>query len=173
MKRSLGSVITLSILLLLTGVLIVGDVLIALPKVHQFRKLIDNDRASIIIIQQQQSNLTKLSKDIDTIREQQAELDQHVWSFENEDDFFNLVTQRAADNHLTLTTPTIADATPNGTLLQRAGVLIFTGTTANLLSVITTLQHESRLIIIKKITLTPATTSDTATAKLTFTTLWK
>lgn len=143
------------------------------PTMHTLRTRIDNNRATIATIQQQQSNLTQLSNDIDRIRSQQTDLEQHVWLFEREDDFYAALDAAVTANHLTSSTPSLADATPTSTLVTRPGLLTLTGTPTNIFAALTELQHQSRLIVIQKLALEPAVTADSVVAKINFTTLWK
>jgi septal ring factor EnvC (AmiA/AmiB activator) len=173
MKRSINHIIRFGVATLLIGASILAAIFWLLPVVHTLRKDIDGNRASIEIIRQQRSNLASLSREIETIRQEQAKLEEHIWLFSAEDDFFTAMNVAASANQVTITSPSIADATPTGAILPRSGSVTITGTIANTLNAVTTLQHQERLIVIQKVSITPGASPDTVVSKITFTTLWQ
>lgn len=167
------SLTTLGVIgLVLVGLTVYAFVWLS-PALNSIRVELDNDRASSALIQQQQSNLDQLRRDLQDITDKQKELEKNVWTFQAEDAFFTSLESLAKANRVTLDAPNIADVTPNGTILVRAVDLHFQGSLANVLAAVTAVQHATPLLAIQRVDLTSGPSSGTVDAHVAITSLWK
>ncbi len=159
----------------LAGLVMIGAMsytaFVALPAIDQTREQLDNDRASIALIQQQQSNLEVLSRNLSDIQARQETMDAEVWSFTAEDAFFTWFDQLVADHRLNSDPPVLADAVPGSTAVQRAATLTMTGKTNDLLAAVAELQTHQPLAGIQRLTFAPASAGAQATIQAL--TLWR
>lgn len=149
------------------------NVFYLIPTIHSLRTSIDNDRASIILAQQQQSNLDKLGRDLDSIKEKQVDLEKNIWHFLNEDAFFQTFETLGKKKEVTYDAPNISDATPNGTLLTRTVTIKIQGPLESCLAAIADIQHVTPLIAIRHLTVTGAATDQTVKITIEAVTLWQ
>lgn len=170
--RSRQSISILSFALVLIAIVMV-DMLLVIPKLHSLRAEIDNDRASKIVIVQQQSNLDQLTKDIASIQAKQAELDKAVWTFLTEDSFFSSIDTLGKTHNVTIDAPSIADATPTGEILARAVTISIHGSLERALSTVNAVQSITPMIAIQQLTVTGDKESNNVLVKLEATTLWQ
>lgn len=166
-------IIALAITGLITAGSVAFSVLWLIPKLHALRVSIDNDRATTALVQQQQSNIDKLSQDLDSITKKQKALENDVWQFLSEDSFFTFIDTVAKHNAITIDTPAIADATPNGTILTRSVTLTLRGGQTKVLSAVSEIQSHTPLIALQRFDLKGGASTDSVTATITAVTLWK
>lgn len=164
---------TLLSLALSLGAIVAVDVLYVVPNLQRLRAAIDNDRASKIVIVQQQSNLEQLTRDIESIQAKQAELDKSVWTFLTEDSFFTAIEVIAKAQGVTIDAPSIADATPTGTILPRAVTIGIHGSLARALGAVNAIQGLSPMVAIQQLTITDNEEVGDVLVTLEATTLWK
>lgn len=143
-----------------------------LPDLQVRRQAIDNDRTTISLLEQQQSNLTSLRRDLDDLRQQQTTLDENIWVFDKEDEFFRLWNDLAAAHGVTIDQPQAADITPDGTILARPLTVMIHGTFSAVMDTLQDIQRYKPALAINAVTLTPATAS-TITATIGIDTLWR
>lgn len=159
----------------LAGLVMIGvvsyTVFAAVPAIRQTRERLDNDRASIALIRQQQSNLDVLSRNLSDIQTRQEAVDAEMWRFTAEDAFFTWFDQLMADHHLNSDLPVLADAVPGSTAVQRAATLTMTGKMNDVLAAVAKLQIHQPLMAVQRLTFTPAETGAQATIQAL--TLWR
>ncbi len=143
------------------------------PSFHHLRTMIDNDRASAVVIVQQQSNLNQLTKDIESIQAKQVGLEAHVWVFLNEDNFFSAIDTIAKTKAVVIDPPTIADATPTGSILPRAVTLTIHGSLDHGLEAVKAVQAVTPLIAIQQLEVAPDAKPGDTLITLTASSLWK
>ncbi|MEK7636812.1 MAG: hypothetical protein AAB402_00275 [Patescibacteria group bacterium] len=143
------------------------------PRLHRLRQTIDNDRASTVVILQQQSNLDKLGRDLEALKKKQVELDQDVWTFLKEDDFFTTLGTVAGKRRVQMDTPVIADATPTGTLLTRAVTVKLHGNLDSALNAVADFQRLTPLIAIQQLQITVNSKPGEWTVSVEALTIWK
>lgn len=163
------------VLSILMGVLIAGLCylwLLRLPQIRNLRTIVDNGRANLIIARNQQTNLIQLQKDIATRRQDQSKLEDEMWSFMSEDNFFlpwNGIAQRWS---VKIDDPVIADAVPSDQTVSRAVTINITGAMGDVQSAISAVQALKPLVSISRVIIKPAT-FPAVTATLSGMTLWK
>lgn len=150
-KRSM-MITVISGLLLVSG--LVYAQLSIIPAMSQLRQTIDDRRASLIVTQQERSNLETLSKNIENVQAQQAELDKHLWSFQSEEEFFSWWETLATVHHIDIAQPKVAEATPNGKAINRAVTAIMTGEINEILSALDEIQKLHPLVAISQVSVT-------------------
>ncbi len=160
--------------LLVLGVLLLaaGNIFYFIPQIHTLRQAIDGDRASTAIVKQQQSSLAQLSRDVESIKTKQTEMNTHVWLFIKEDDFFTFIAEVTKSKSVTIADPNIADATPTGAILPRTVSFTITGSLTNALAAVTELQKHTPLIALQQLSVA-AGKGDQVNVVVTGTTLWK
>lgn len=146
--------------------------LLALPNIEQLRQTIDDRRASIIVSQQEQSNLASLSNNIEDLQTKQADLDKHTWSFAAEENFFSGWETLADAQTVLIGQPSIAEVTPTGQPIIRPVTVVMTGTTANVLATLNAVQRLDPLVVIDKIGITPGVLGNVI-ATVEAQTIWK
>lgn len=168
---------SLIIALSVASVIIIGSVIVNIfwivPQFHILRTSIDNNRASIALAKEQQSNLDKLSRDLDSIKQKQTGLEEQEWKFINEDQFFQFFETLGKTKDLTIDAPNISEATPDGTVLTRTVSIKLQGPLATCLNAVTTIQKSVPLIAILRLTVSAGQTADTVSTNIEATTLWQ
>lgn len=171
---SLPPIKRIVILFTIAGVVIIGLAawifLGALPQLEAARQAVDNHRASIAAIQDQQSNLARLQQQTSSIQALDEQLNQELWTFAHEENFFSVITAIAKTSGVSADDPKIQDVTPTGRPLRRSATITFRGPTASLLKAVSALQKTKPLIGIESITLAPKTAS---TITLNVQTIWQ
>jgi len=152
---------------------ILADVMYIVPTMKKLRAKIDNDRASTIVVTQQQSNLAQLTQDLASIQTKQVELEKNIWTFSAEDTYFSELDQIAKNKNVTIYATAIADATPNGNLIPRSITLLINGKLERTLAAISAIQSISPIIAIQKLLVEPGTAAGDVRATVTGVTLWK
>lgn len=159
------------VLFIASGAIIAGlgtwIFLFAVPALHTARVEVDNHRATIAAIQDQQSNLDRLRQQTSNIETLDQQLDQEIWSFLKEDSFFQALETIARANNVTLDEPKIKDVTPTGRPLSRPATLGFHGATTNLLRALDALQQTKPLIGIQSVTLVAGSSGSLSISALT------
>lgn len=153
--------------------IIITDIFVIIPTLVHLRTTIDNDRASKIVITQQQSNLAQLTQDLASIQTKQLELEKNIWTFSTEDTYFSTLEQIAKNRSVTIDATAIADATPSDNILPRPVTIIVRGKLDRVLSTVSSIQSVAPIISIQKLLLEPDTTPGDVQVSLTGTTLWK
>lgn len=173
MKRKRSLILSLIGIGIGTVLVIGGTLLWLVPQLRHQRSEIDNDRATISLIQQQLSNLTKLSQDIESIQAKQAVVETNIWSFLKEDTFFTLFEDVAKEHDVIIDTPAIADATPTGALIPRSVTINIRGSLDKVLKVIDDLQGTTPLIALQQSNMRGTDRAGEVRVTLTAATLWR
>lgn len=150
-----------------------ANIIWVIPNLHALRTKIDNDRASMVVIQSQQSNVTQLAADLESIQTKEAELEVNIWTFLEEDEFFTALDNLADITNVVIDPPAIADATPTGEIISRAVTLNIHGELEEVLAVVNAIQSVKPFIAIQKIHLTPGDQTGQVELSLEANTLWK
>jgi Tfp pilus assembly protein PilO len=136
----------------LLGLLIVGSCLVIfvwqLPQLRALRQKIDANRASLLILQDQQSNLQALKSETDNILRLKTSLDKDIWTFSEEDNFYNRLEVLATTIGLKLDEPNITNATPGSQPLLRAVTITMHGPLDKVYTMLDEIQKISPLIAI-------------------------
>lgn len=159
------------------GILIFGGVMASIlwivPQLHTLRTNIDNNRASMALAKEQQSNLDKLSRDLDSIKEKQAGLEAQEWKFVNEDLFFQFFETLGKTEDLSVDAPSISEATPDGTVLTRTVSIKLRCPLDTCLAAVSKIQQSVPLIAILRLTVGTSKTIGNVSMAIEATTLWK
>lgn len=143
------------------------------PSLKTSRTAIDDRRASILVAQQEQTNLQSLSRDIENLKTQQSDLQKHIWSFAEEDSFFTLWSDLAAAQHVQIDQPNVADVTPSNHPLNREVTIQVSGLLNNVLDAVGAIQKIEPLVVVKNITLKSGTANGVVNAAIEAQTLWQ
>lgn len=169
--------IKLSLLLAVTSLLVVATALLTVfwfvPHLRALRTTIDNDRASISVINQQRSTLAKLRSTLESIKTKQSAVEANLWTFIKEDDFFTFFDGLVKDHHVVIDAPSIADATPSDKVIPRAVTITIRGSLTEVLATIDDLQRAKPLIAIQQIGLHGDDRADSVRVSISATTLWR
>ncbi len=159
----------------LIGVLaiVVFDIFWLAPSFQTLRTSIDSDRASRALIIQQQSNITQLTQDLETIQNQQRELETQIWSFSTEDSFFSQFEDLSKTSKVVIDAPIIADATPTGSILTRVVSISIHGRPNGALQAVRAVQSIKPMIAINHLKMAPHSNPGEVTITVDATTLWK
>lgn len=149
------------------------DTLWLIPRLHQLRVTVDNDRASAALITQQQANLLQLRQDLAGIEIKQADLEKNIWTFAAEENFFSTFDGIAKQRQVAIDAAAIADATPSGKILSRLVTLKMHGPPVDVLAAINDTERLQSLVAIQKISLSRGTTAGDMAAAVSAVTLWK
>lgn len=152
---------------------VIANILWVVPQLHILRTNIDNNRASMALAKEQQSNLDKLSRDLDSIKEKQVALELNEWKFINEEQFFQFFETLGKTKDLTVDAPNISEATPDGTVLTRTVSIKLQGPLDTCLTAVSKIQNSVPLIAISGLTLGTSKTTGTVSLAIEATTLWQ
>ncbi len=140
------------------------------PTVKTTRARIDTDRANLLALQQQETNLKTLAQQQDQVHTTQTALNKEIWQFSQEDNFFAALATIARQTGTTIPDPKISDVAPSSKYLNRAVTLTVIGTIPNTLKAITAIQNLQPLIAINTISLQG---NSTVTASISAATVWQ
>ena len=146
---------------------------LGIPKLQAQRQDIDDHRASIEVVQQEQSNFQNLSRDIQQIKDQQTDLNKFVWSFAEEERFFSLWSAIADAQNVSIANPDVADVTPNGQILERSATVHVVGPLPAVLDTLDAIQKIQPLVFIKQVTLNNGLNASSSDATVETEMLWQ
>lgn len=173
---------TFRIFLITAATVVVGGIVAIqfylLPAIQKSRTTIDNKRTSIAAQEEQRRNVADITKSLATLESNQKLLDTHLWTFANEDAFYQLWDEFSKKQGVTVTDPQLADAVPGKTILTRKGTITVIGSLTNILSSITAVEKIEPLVVIQGVALKPAVQKDpklpsAVAATIDIVTLWK
>ena len=147
--------------------------ILTLPKLKETRATIDRVRANVILTQRRQANIQAVKRDIESLQEQEATLNKELWSFKDEDAFFNFWDGLVSKHKVTIDVPTIADAIPREQPIERAATITIDGSLENIMAVIQEAQKHQPLIVMDSINLGPNKDNTQTVATISTRTLWK
>ncbi len=142
------------------------------PSMTTARTNIQQNTATVTAIERQQVNIIELARQLTERQAEQGELDQHLWAFSNEDDFFERWDTFGQPTSTTIDIDSVADIVPSSTPVQREAVLVMTGSLPNVLATIAKLPTITPLVTLQQLQLSPGQTAATVSARLTVASLW-
>lgn len=147
-----AKIITITAAVIALGGLLIAELRLT-PGLIVQRQNIDDQRASLAVSEQAQSNLEQLLQSIEDTKTQQTEVNAHLWSFAIEEQFYKLWPDLAVKHRVTIDEPKVAEVTPTNQPLIRAVTVVISGPVDNVMTALDAVQKIEPLIVIEKINL--------------------
>lgn len=142
------------------------------PKLKADGLMLAQNKAAITAIQRQQQNLATAARQLSERGNDQTLLNQDLWAFSRENDFYEQWDPLAASTDTKITLDAISNATPGEVPIRREATITIIGQLTNAWRAIQDLQNMKPIVVVQNFQFTPGTKAETVVARVIIATLW-